>query len=228
MQIAGITALVTIMVVIGTLQEADMADQSPMPGPQWQIGDTWRVEYGVKVPSPAMSRLATPPPPRRTIWRYTVVGDTAAEVLLEATRQDGNEQFLITFTRDALRLKSVVRKTDDGAEAVIELDDEGPFFGWTQSQPIIFDWPLFAAAVPGDALAFTTEDEEDVEQSANWRDDGLLEVLFTAKDPDTPETVRSSQTWKPGASWWQEARITVEYADKEPPALVVLIAGRQI
>ncbi len=205
-----------------------MADQSPMAGPQWQVGDIWRVEYEVNVPSPAMARSASPPPPVRTIWRYQVISDRAGEVQLEATREGDSEQFLVTFTRDTLRLKSAVRKTDTGVEAVVELDEEEPYFGWTQSQPVIFDWPLFAAVSSGNTLAFTTDADEDVEQLAIRRDDGSFEIVLTAKDPHAPETVRSSQNWQPGAPWWQDARVTVEYADEEPPALVVSITGRQI
>ena len=230
MQVIGVATIVGVLVVVGTLLEADMAENSSMIGARWTVGDTWVVEYGIKVPSPAMARSATPPPPKITRWRYLVYSEENNVVTITATQivEDGaGDQYQLTFDKDSLGLRSVIRLVDDRPEIVVDHEGQTPYFGWTQSQPAIFDWPSFAALETAGNFGFTTEAGEDVVQTATTRNDGSIEVVLTAKDPDTPETVRSIQVWRPGAKWWQEAKITVEYADESPPTVIISIAGRQ-
>jgi len=193
--------------------------------PGWSAGQSWRVEYLVTVPSTAMRRSAKPPPPRRTVWDYEVIdAGTDRLAVVRVRNEDGSRVYELTFTPGNLGLVSAFRLEGSEREEVDELTPSEPYFGWTQSHPIIFDWPAFAAAPADMNLEFETPGEIRVRQEARRTAEGKLEIVLIHEDG--PETTRSRQLWATGFPWWQMASVETEYKDGGATEVVVSISGR--
>jgi hypothetical protein len=220
--------LMFILSPIACTQEYAMAEQKPSLIPQWTKGESWRVEYLLKVPSTVMGPVTQPVPPRRSVWRYEVTMSTDRKVELELTEEDGDGHYRLFFEPGDLVLREILLVEGSAQEEVDETVPNSPYFGWTQSQPVIIDWPFFPKVAPGNRLRFKTAADEEVDQTTELQDTGGLEVLLTYVDQDSQETTRSRQVWFHGEPWWRTASVEFEYADSQPPAVVLSIQGKRM
>ena len=196
--------------------------------PVWKAGQSWRVEYSMQVPSPSMGPVTQLPPPRKSVWRYDVTQSDDEVVNVVVSEEGGIRRFELTFDPDDHSLISIISIEDGTKEEVDEVTPHSAYFGWTQTHPVIFDWPLFQKNLDSVVYKFTNSADEKVVQTAKLLNDDVLEILFVYKDEDDPETTRSQQIWKNGEVWWDEAYIELELADNDPPDKVILIRGKRI
>lgn len=215
----------------GCAQEVEIVEnkRAVEVAPEWAVGQRWRVEYERTVPSPAMSAHATPPPPQRSVWRYEVLslGDSANPLVHIAIDEEGGDaRYEAVYGRGGLTLHAAFGVEAQNRVRVCEPVPDKPFFGWTQSQGVIFDWPSFEALRAGSPLQFVNADDLAVEQTAEPGPDGGTRVVLTQKDEDAGETVRSSQTWEPGALWWQSASVEIEFQETAGTSSLVYIRGK--
>jgi hypothetical protein len=194
-------------------------------GPVWVENQTWRVEFLRPLPYADKGDEGEPPPPQRTVWRYRVVEIASGRTTLSVRREDGTEEYRLRFDTSTLELLDVDRMERARAQPVDETVRGEPYFGWSQSQPVIFDWPVFPAQLPNAPRAFVSSSGQKVEMSIEPRDRGAYEVAFVSTDKRFPESAISRQTWEPDNPWWTTATVATEFRDEDGPETVVNIQG---
>jgi len=200
-------------------------------GPHWKAGQKWRVEYLRTVPSTVMGPVTRPAAPQRSVWRYEVMPVATAgdkPIVISLAEEDGDRRYEMAFDSGDLTLRSIIRIDGKSREEVGQTVPHEPFFGWTQAQRAIFDWPLFSAAAAMKAHKFKTAEDLEVEQTAKDLAGGAIQVLLKHTDEDDHETTTSRQTWAADSPWWTSAAVEVEYVDGKNKETVVQIKGRLI
>ena len=196
--------------------------------PVWQAGQSWRVEYSMQIPSPTMGPVVQLPPPKKSVWKYEVVHCDDSIAIISITEENGVQRFELTFDPDDYSLISIFSYENGTKEEVDEVSPHSAYFGWTQSHPVIFDWPNFQKVFDKGGYEFKNSGEEKVTQTAKLLADNRLEIVLVYKDEDAPESTKSQQLWRNGEVWWDEAYVELEMADNEPPEKVMLITGKRI
>ena len=88
-----------------------------------------------------------------------------------------------------------------------------PYFGWSASYPLIFDWPALPGKREQSRREFKNDDGQRVEQSLRFAGPSQFEVVMTLRrkiDTGFTEVQRSTQTWNEGSPWWSTASIRTE------------------
>lgn len=200
------------------------------PRPAWSAGQSWKVEYLRTVPSPVMGPVKQPPPPERKVFKYEVVkasSDRDPLSTLLVTEEGGKRRFEMTFSAPGPFLASASEIKGASRDSLDRFAPNAPYFGWGQSQPCIFDWPLFGEKEMKGKLPFTTPNGDFVEQEIHPLEGGAFEVVFTHKS-DYGEITRSTQVWKAGEPWWSRASVEITYTESEPHDTVVQIRGNRL
>jgi hypothetical protein len=200
------------------------------PSPVWTAGQTWKVEYLRTVPSAVMGPVKQPPPPERTVWKYEVLKaatehDPLSTLLI--TQDGGKRRFEMTLSAPGPFLVSASEIKGASRDPIDRFAPNAPYFGWGQSQPCIFDWPLFGEKALKGKLPFTTPNGDLVEQEIRALEGGAFEVVLTQKD-EYGRITRSTQTWKRAEPWWVKALVEVTYSEKEPDDKSVEIRGNRL
>ncbi len=207
---------------------------SPVPKeirPNWVAGQTWKVEFLWAFPSTEMGPVTENPPPQRSVWIYEVQKPSSEREppTVIAVREDGGDRrYELRFDPADLSLRSVMRVVGGQGEKAGVPAPHQPYFGWSQSQPCIFDWPLFSKGGMPAKLPFRGESGALVEQSAVAKGDGAVEVVLTCASTTRRETTRSRQTWTPGQPWWTSASIEIEYVENGGRETAVEIRGNRL
>jgi hypothetical protein len=201
--------------------------------PVWTAGQTWKVEYLRTVVSPVMGPVTEPPPPRRSVWIYEVEKpptDRQAPTAILVREEGGERRYELRFDPGDLSLVSVFEIAGSRRETAGDATPHQPYFGWSQTQPCIFDWPLFSTGGTLAKLPFRAESGAPAEQSAEITKEGLVDLQLTsaAASPEGPETTRSRQSWAPGQPWWTSASVEIEYVSEGKRETTVEIRGRRL
>ncbi len=199
--------------------------------PAWTAGQKWKVEYERTVVSKAMRPVTGHPPPERSVWIYEVEKPSSEReppTVIAIREEGGNRRYEMRFDPVDLSLRSASEVVGPSREKVGEVAPHQPYFGWSQSQPCIFDWPLFSKAGLPAKLPFRGESGDPAEQRAEQAKDGTVVVTFTATSAEDDETTRSIQSWEPGQPWWKSALVEVEYPGNGKRDTVVQIRGRRL
>jgi hypothetical protein len=178
-----------------------------------------------------MGPVTALPPPQRSVWCYEVARadpEGKQPTMLRITEEDGERRFEISFHPADLTLQSVIRIEDGEREELCEIAPREAYFGWTQSQPVIFDWPRFPARSGPESRRFRTANGLEVEQIVQSREQGSIEVVFTHKDKVNSETTYSRQLWTAGDPWWTNSSVEIEYTKEDGCEAVVRIKGNLI
>jgi hypothetical protein len=199
--------------------------------PAWAAGQTWKVEFLWTFPSTEMAAVTEPAPPQRSIWVYQVEkppSEGEPPAVLRIREEGGERRYELRFDPGDLSLRSVTKVEGTMRETAGVPVPHQPYFGWSQSQPCIFDWPLFAKGGTPAKLPFRGESGDLVEQTSATKQDGTVEVVFTFRSTGRHETTRSRQSWAPGQPWWTTASIEIEYVDDGKRETVVEIRGNRL
>jgi hypothetical protein len=214
----------------GTAFAQAVSKQAPLAG-RWRAGQSWHVEYLRPLPSSQQAPSPSPRPPERSIWKYQVMDSDTPEVRVEAVEEGGPGKFDLRFYAPLLTLRRVVRISNSRAVDLVIHSAQTPYCGWSQSYPLIFDWPALPQSKQAITREFTDDDGQHIAEVVRFTSSTQFEVVMTLRrtiDSGYTETRRSIQAWTVGSPWWSEASIQTESSIDGKKSGEINIRGRLI
>lgn len=157
------------------------------------------------------------------------------EVRVEAVEEGGpgklDLRFDLRLNAPLLTLRRVVRITSGRAVDLVVRSAQTPYFGWSQSYPLIFDWPALPQFKQAGTREFTDDDGQRIAEVVRFTSLTQFEVVMTLRrtiDSGYTETRRSIQAWTVGSPWWSEASIQTESSIDGKKSGEINIRGRLI
>jgi hypothetical protein len=148
-----------------------------------------------------------------------------------ATEEAGEGRLELWFDAAPLILRRVVSFARSGPIDLIVHAGPQPYFGWSPSYPVIFDWPRIPEARQDVSAPFTNDDGATGEEILHFLGQSKFEITMTVRrkvDAGFVETRHSTQVWNEGSPWWTSAAITTDSNIDGVASSTTNISGRLI
>ena len=210
-------ALLTFCVLILLSVPPSVYPVNPNFNPQWQVGDSWRVSFIIKlalerkVASPTVSTQQTD-----VIYHYGVMARTVEDgrnvfKILARPDQGGFSEWLLTFDADQLTLTSV-EEVIPGGENIKHRNPLGRDAWMAKLNEYhllaIHDFPKIPDTNTNQNRTLTPVNSSTpgFRQSVTFAP-GRADVVFQRTDPTSGLAHRTSLRWETGKKWWSTASI---------------------
>jgi hypothetical protein len=196
--------------------------------PRWQVGQKWKVEYRVRQPSPVKGEPNPTPEPFKSIWEYEVLSPAKPDETIRLSAKDlgGKRLFELVFDAKDFTLRSATEQVRGHRLPVLENSPHTPYYGYNQTQGILFDWPRFPQLAANEVFEFKTAEDRPVQCKVVFHSAREFDVLMRSEsklDSGFSESVTSTQSWTIGQPWWSKASVRADYNDHGDKSSVVLM-----